>query len=153
MNRIAIAVILLSVAVGASPFIADETLVEKNQVISMNMSATVVQANNSTAESIQAGVNPGKNMEFGEVPKDVEVTKFLEVSSGGGKIMLSIEAEGNITQHLTYKELQTIEGEERVDIKFTPSELGYYNGHLTVKTIVPKNSLGEKWLEIRPLFF
>ena len=153
MNKIALTVILASLALGASPFIADQTLVEKNQVLSMNMSAKVVQTNNTSAKSIKAGVNPGKNMDFGEISKDVNVTKFLDVETGGQRIAVTIETEGNITEKLDYKESQLVEGDKQVNVKFIPNELGYYDGHITVKTIVAKDSLGEKWLDIRSLFF
>ena len=154
MNKLAGTVILLSVFIGASPFIADELLIEQNQVLDMNMSATVVDSNNTTSkEELSAGVDTGKNMNFGEVSKNVDVAKFLNVNAGNQTVGVSIWTEGNITDRLEYTESQIVEGDQTVEVKFVPEETGYYAGKIRVKTLVAKNSLGKRWLQIRSLFF
>lgn len=154
MNKLAGTVILVSVVLGASPFIADELLVEQNQVMDMNMSASVVSSNNTSTEQLRAGVDTGQNMDFGEVSADVDITKFLNINAGDQRVGVAIDTQGNITDRLEYRQSQVVEGDQQIEVKFVPGEeKAYYTGKIQVKTLTPQNSIGQKWLQIRSVFF
>jgi hypothetical protein len=145
MNKLAVGIIVLSLALGASPFVADELLV-KNQGFSFEANATAI---NSTANQTQRiGIVTDSNMRFGEVPTGMSVVKFLNVSMPA-KGIFEINSQGNISEMLDYQESHYFEGNKEIKIEFNATEPGYYGGSVDIKTQVPMNDIGQRWLDTK----
>ncbi|MFT4892380.1 MAG: hypothetical protein ACI8Z7_000152 [Candidatus Nanohaloarchaea archaeon] len=145
MNKLAVGVIVLSLAVGASPFIADHFLV-KNQGFSFEANATAV--NNTANQTKRIGIVTNSNMRFGEVPVGMSVVKFMNVSMPK-KGIFEVNSVGNISEMLDYQESQYFEGNREIRIEFNGTRPGYYNGSVDIKTQVPLNDIGQRWLDTK----
>lgn len=149
MNKLFVAVAGLSVLIGASPFIADEVLV-KEQSFSFDANASSVDRSGNYTKNI--GIVTNSNMDFGELPVGMGVTKFLNISMPR-KGIVDLGAEGNISDSLDIREYHYFEGRKEIRVRFNASEEGYYTGNVTLKTQVPKHGIGNTWLGIKYFFY
>lgn len=152
INKIALPVIILSISVGASPFLANEFLVEEEEQFSQEMSAKVI-SEEVVQNGTRVGVDPGTNLNFGEIETGIGVTKYLEYESSGENRLVSIELSGNLSEKINLTEKQFIDGKKDIPIAFKSEEPGFYSGELTLKTETPNGELGERWLEFKSRFY
>ena len=138
-----IVVLLLAV-----PAVADRTLLEKNS-ISYDLSAEIVKRK----QNISVGVDAGNNMNFGKVPKQNNITKFINISAKTG-YKIEIETEGNISEQLRYRdELLKDGGASKIPVELIGNRIGNYTGSMKLTITTPKNMPGERWLKIRERLF
>jgi hypothetical protein len=152
MNKVALPIIILSIALGAAPFAANEFLINEEEQFSQNMTADVV-AGEVNENGTQVGVNPGENLDFGEIETGIRVTKYLNYDSGGERRVVTINLGGNISEKVNTTERKFIEGEERIPVAFMSNETGFYSGEFSLKTLTPEGNLGERWLELKSRFY
>lgn len=148
MNKIAVSAILLSVFVGLSPFIADEILIDRGEM-SIEMNATVIEE-----ENVSLGIVSNPQLRYGRIPAGAGVTKFLNLSTEK-TTLLSLESEGNISEHLEHPDNLLFDGRESIRLYFnttSETEQGFYEGMLTLKTQSAKRKEGVKWLELKKSF-
>lgn len=151
MNKLAISVIALSVFIGASPFIADSLLINEETHFNQNMTAQVI-SEDITSNGTRVGVNPGENLDFGEIETGIRVTKFLEFASEREQLV-QIDIEGNISDKINTTETQKVEGDKRLGISFKSNETGYFTGEAALKTITWNGKIGELWLDLKTQYF
>lgn len=135
-------VIILSASIGAAPFIIEETTLEKTKA-SFNASAQVIPESSDAGY----GINADKVLNFGRMYTGSNATKYLNVSARK-KAYLEVDVEGNISDVLEYEENMWIEGEKDVPIKVEAREPGYYSGKVHASFKVPKNGIGERWVNL-----
>lgn len=150
MNKLALSIVAVSIFVGASPFIADEVLLDEETQFEQNMSATVI-SEEVTSNGTRVGVNPGQNLDFGEIETGIRVTKFLEFESDRTQLV-RLEVDGNITEKINTTESQMVEGDTRLGLSFQSNETGYFTGETNLKTFTPKGGPGETWLDLKTRF-
>jgi hypothetical protein len=152
MNKVALPVIVLSIALGVAPFVADQVLVNEEEQFSQNMTANVVSGE-VTSNGTQVGVNPGQNLDFGEIETGIRVTKYLNYDSGEERRVVTVNLGGNISDKINTTERKFIEGEERIPVAFMSNETGFYSGEFSLKTLTPEGRIGERWLELKSRFY
>lgn len=145
MNKLAVGVIVLSFAVGVSPFIADEFLITEQ---SFSFDANATATNSTVNQTKRIGIVTNSNMRFGEVPTGMGVVKFLNVSMPR-KGIFEIGSVGNISEMLDYQESYYFEGNKEIKIEFNGTRPSYYNGSVDIKTQVPLNDIGQRWLDTK----
>lgn len=151
MNKLALSVVTVSVLVGASPFLADTFLLDTETHFRQNMSAEVV-SDEITQNGTRVGVNPGQNLDFGEIETGIRVTKFLNFESDREQLV-RLEVEGNISDKINTTESRMVTGDTRLGISFKSNETGYFAGETALKTITSNGKLGETWLDLKTRFF
>lgn len=152
MNKIAVPIIVLSIGLGASPFLADHFFVDKEEQFSQNMTANVISGQ-IEENGTRVGVNPGSNLDFGDIETGIGITKYLNYNSTGAERLVRLETDGNISDNLNVAENQFVEGSAELSVAFMAEEPGFYSGNLTLKTLTPEGNLGETWLDIKSQFF
>jgi hypothetical protein len=150
MNKLALSIVAASIFLGASPFIADEFLLDEETQFQQNMSAIVVSGEVSE-NGTRVGVNPGQNLDFGEIETGIKVTKFLEFESDRTQLV-RLDVEGNISEKINTTESQMVEGDTRLGLSFRSNETGYFTGETVLKTFAPNGGLGEAWLDLKTRF-
>lgn len=148
MDNLAASIIILSLIVGATPFIVEAHSVEKNQ-ISLNTNMTVSNQTPEQGGNLTVGIASGNNMFYGRLAPNVGSTKSVNISSGSGYTYLRINVTGNISDQMNYKEYHYFNGTKSVDIGARASEPGYYEGTVNFKTMTPRNSIGQAWLDLK----
>lgn len=151
MNKLALSVVAVSIFVGASPFLADSFLLDTETHFTQNMSAQVI-SDEITDNGTRVGVNPGENLDFGEIETGIRVTKFLNFDSDREQLV-RLEVEGNISEKVNTTESQMVEGDKRLGISFKSEETGYFTGETTLKTVTSEGRIGEIWLDLKTRFF
>lgn len=131
----------------AAPVVADRTLLQK-QEIEYNVSAKVVPRQ----KNISVGVDAGRNMNFGKIPRKNNVTKFINISTGR-TYNLDITVDGNISKYLKFKDSNKGTGTNNIPVEMVGAETGNYTGSLKLEITTPKNSQGETWMELKQKFF
>lgn len=147
MNKVTIfaaLILVLSGVIGASPFIIDETSVKVHQQ-SFKANATVLDADSN---STTLGMNADPNLEFGKLPQNSNVTKFINVSVAE-KSYLSISSEGNISRMLEYDDRMYFEGSKEIPVEVRGREPGNYTGTVELRFQVPENRIGGYWLDLK----
>lgn len=147
MNKTTLAAILivgLSGLIGATPFILD------NQTISFyaeefNSSVTVI---NDTGNDTGLGINSDPTLDFGDIPQGSNSTKFINTSMDK-KSVLSIKADGNISEFLEYEEHMYFQGSKKIPLEFKAREPGNYTGNVSLRFEIPENRVGTKWLDLK----
>lgn len=151
MNKIALSVLTLSIFLGASPFVTDALLLEQETQFRQNMTALAV-SDEVTSNGTRVGINPGQNLDFGEIETGIRVTKFLDFQSDRERLV-KLTVEGNISEKVNTTDAQIMEGEKRLGIAFKSDDSGYFTGEATLKTYTPNGRLGELWLDLKTRFF
>lgn len=145
MNRLALAVVLISTVAGLGLATQDLTHV-KTQKLSFHANATVVnQTGNSTKD---IGIVANREFRFGSLPTSSSSIKFFKLDAPRKSIVL-ISSTGNISRYLKHETLLYFKGKKRVSVHFNATKPGFYNGGITVKTWVPEDRWGSKWVELR----
>ena len=107
---------------------------------------------NETGQDLQnIGISADSNLNFGEVPYKSSSTKYVNISSPR-YARIELDASGNISDHVKHRDQVWMRGDKEISIKFNSSSPGNYTGSLRVKTVLAKNSMGERWLKFRKEF-
>lgn len=149
-NKVAGLIILGSLAVGASPFLADMLLLETT-TSRLGTNATVTGPGN--ADNISIGANPGALLAYGDIPSNVNATKTLSIETTGNAALVSVSVDGNISGQIEYERIHHFTGTRELELTLAPAAEGFYAGNVTVKTERARGRLGEGWLEAKRLFY
>ncbi|MFB6076623.1 MAG: hypothetical protein ABEK12_00645 [Candidatus Nanohaloarchaea archaeon] len=142
-------VLLLLVAGGAT---AVETFYTSTYTFTYNASATVDA--DTVANRTEVGVNPDPELHFGEVPRNANITKFIEVSARE-RSLVTLSIEGNISRLVRTEGAKFFEGNRRIALEVYPRdgiETGYYSGTVTVTVQASKGTVGTRWLALKSRF-
>lgn len=133
----------------AVPAVANRTLLD-SQIINYNMSAEIVRRK----QNISVGVDAGKNMNFGKVPKQNNITKFINISAKD-PYHIKVDTDGNITEQLRYRDelLKKEGGSSSISVELIGNKVGNFTGNLKLTVTTPKYGPGERWLSIREKLF
>lgn len=141
-----VAVILLAGIGGA---VAGETMFTSTETFTYQASGTIAAPTNNTSRT-RVGVAAGPNMNFGAVPGNANITKFVRISTAK-KARVTVSADGNISGFLDSNAPQYFQGEREVRVTFRPgqTQAGNYSGTVTVTVQLPDNAWGQRWLDIK----
>lgn len=146
MDKLTVAIIGISVLVGASPFLVEATSVQKT---STQLPANVTFVQGETKEgNVSVGVNAGSNLDFGVAPLNVGVEKTISLEAPNNTLVVT-SSSGNITDVLQYDRKKYISGSSDVELRVNGTSPGYYEGQVEVKTMTPENKLGDSWLYVK----
>ena len=146
MDKTALTVIGISVLIGLSPFIVEETSVNKDEnVLYSNVTVVNEETVNGT---LGLGVTTVKKLDFGEMPTTVEYTRKLNVSAPA-MTLLTISVDGNISEIMKYERKHYFQGDREIELTLNSSRPGHYDGNVTVKTLTAENEIGERWLYVK----
>lgn len=135
---------LIVILVIAGTVVAADNILFEEQVNRFESNVTVVEDN----ESLDLGVDAGSNLKFGQVVSGNNVTKFVNMSSEGDKIV-TVNSKGNISDYIVHPDSMRFSGSERLSFEFVSEEPGYYQGEIVIKTVVPKSGMGSAWLNVK----
>ncbi len=144
INLVVGSVLVLSVLIGASPFIFDEVSVEKHEE-NFNTSISVVDAE---GEKMSFGVNADQNLQFGTIVEGTNATKFINMSTAE-KSLLTVKTEGNISEFMFYDEKMYFRGDKQIPLEVQGRESGNYTGTVNLEFQIPENKVGRKWLGLK----
>lgn len=145
MNKLALSVIAVSALIGMSPFLVDQYTLNRFDA-SFEANGTALNTSGNFTKRI--GVITGNSLRFGRIPTGATSIKYLTINASK-KALLMISAEGNISEALEYKEKLYFKGSKQTPVKFNASKPGYYTGTLEVKIQTARNSLGQRWLDLK----
>ncbi|MFB6292564.1 MAG: hypothetical protein ABEI58_04185 [Candidatus Nanohaloarchaea archaeon] len=152
VDKLAWSVITVSVLIGLSPFIADEVLLKKD-TITFETKVNVTPSREVNGTYAQVGVDPGKNLDFGRLPADLALTKFVNVTAPN-RTIITITESGNISDQLYINDTQFyFEGRRKVSMRLNATETGFYTGEVTINAERPRNKWGQRWLDIKYRFY
>ncbi len=152
VDKLAWSVITVSVLIGLSPFIADEVLLKKD-TINFETKVNVTPSQEINGSYADVGVAPGQNLDFGRVPVDLAVTKFINVTAPN-RTIIKVSESGNITDQLFIGDTQFyFEGDRQIELRLNATTEGLYTGDVTVTAERPKNRWGQRWLDIKYRFY
>lgn len=144
---VAAAVILVSAGLGATPFALDHFTTDTREDTFTTAIKVIPDGNNTSI-----GLAASHNLNFGAYETEANVTKFVKMNTGNYTVLSTLEAEGNITEFITYPDKVYFQGVKRIPVKANPQKVGYYTGNVTVKTQIPKNEVGKKWLKLKSYY-
>ncbi|MFB6100200.1 MAG: hypothetical protein ABEK16_02905 [Candidatus Nanohalobium sp.] len=103
------------------------------------------------SENLTVGIAAGEGLSFGIIPVSANKTKFLNITAPE-KIMLRVDASGNISEYLSYDPKHYFNGSKRIPIELNPEKPGNFTGVVEVNIQRPKGKVGEKWLKLKSLY-
>lgn len=145
MNKIAVSVIAVSALIGLSPFLVDQYSLNTFDT-SFNANGTSINTSGNFTKRI--GVVTGNTLQFGSIPAGAASIKYLSINASQ-KALLLVSSTGNISDALTYPEKLYFEGSKQAPVRFNATEPGYYTGTVDVKIQTARNTLGQKWLDLK----
>lgn len=141
----AVIILVVSVLIGASPFIIEETSVEKRE---QRIDSSVTVIDNDDTNLTDLGVNADPSLEFGEVVNGTGFTKWIQISVQD-KSEVRLSSTGNITRLLEHEKRLYVNGSERMPVKVKSVSPGYYSGSLELVILSPTNRLGSLYIDAR----
>ena len=141
----AVAVILVLAAVFVAPAAADAVFLKKSEAVFRASAGISAPQNN-----LSLGIDAGKSLNYGRVPKGTNITKHIEFSVAR-PTEFTVTARGNITEQLVYDSPVYVESTARIPMKLAAREEGYYKGKivLTGETLKQDSRMGERWLAFK----
>lgn len=153
MNKLALSVVTVSILIGASPFLADNLLLDEQKQFEAKLDAIVMDANVDERISYHPKPdNKSYTMRFGEMPAGTPVTRYFNYSSTGPQRIVEIEIRGNISEKMEYESSQIVRGVKHIPLRFESNETGYFEGNATLKTLTPKGRAGDLWLDLKSIY-
>ncbi|MBC5793079.1 MAG: hypothetical protein H8Z69_03505 [Nanohaloarchaea archaeon] len=140
-KKVGVGFLIITFLASAAVAITAESQIE-TQNKQMNMSINVVE---SGSENTSVGVNADPNLDFGRTQLGTNITKFVNLDTGGNTAYLNVDVTGNISDGLEYKKNMKLEGQEQLRLHYKSTETGNYTGQLGLKIKMPEGSLGEAW--------
>lgn len=148
-QAIAAGVVAVIALLGLSIFAAESFLV-KSQEMNFDVNGTAEDMEDNSTKNL--GIVTEPNLEFGRAALGTSYYKFIQVNSTN-QALVTLTAEGNISDQISYPEKSYFQGSEELKIEFNATEQGYYTGTLNMKIRTSENSLGKTWLNIRNSVF
>lgn len=142
-------IILFSVSIGASPFLLDTFTVDRS-IMRYRLQANIT----ANAGNTSIGVSPGDNFNFGKVEQNTNITKYLKIGANERKILVEVDARGNITEFLNYEDTHYFSGEKKIPVELVTrgNKTGYYNGIANFTITMPQNQVGQLWTKLKSLY-
>jgi hypothetical protein len=149
-KKLTLTLLVISVFIGLMPFVISQTSVETYKA-DFDAKANVSLSEN-VSKNASLGVAPGSSegLDFGNLPLQFtrQARKSLEMDASK-KSLVIISSSGNASKYMIYNKSHYFEGSKQVEVAFETEDTGYYTGTLHVKTMTPKNELGERWINLR----
>jgi len=146
MNRaglIAAIIVVASGVLGATPFLLDHATVENAQQ-QFNTSVTIM----GDSDNRSLGINADRNLEFGRIVEGSNATKSVNISIGK-RSLLKLSTEGNISEVLEHRESMYVQGNQDIEIEAKGRDPGFYQGTVNLEFHIPRNKVGENWLDLK----
>ncbi len=139
----AIAIVVVSGFIGATPFLLEHYSVE-NANTEFNSSVMILEESDNRS----LGINADRNLDFGRLKTGSNATKFVNISIGK-KSILKVSTEGNISEVLEYRERMYVQGDQEIEIEAKGRDPGFYQGKVNLEFNIPRNQIGEYWLDLK----
>ena len=126
-------------------------VIDQNQIERTKMSENVsfnITSENGTINETDFGINTGNHLEFGEMPKGANQTRFINMTTSHATIARA-RVEGNASDYLNYEKTLAYQGEKELEVELDAEDAGYYEGKFIVDFQAPKTMYALKWMDIK----
>lgn len=122
----------------------DNSVNSKTLTFQSNGTALNVSGNGT----INLGIATGEKLNFGRIPVEASSTKFLNINARK-KALVTINAEGNISQALDFDKTHYFKGQRDISLRFDPKTAETFEGNVTVTVKTANNEVGSRWLDFK----